>query len=308
MFEENISGDGAAPQPSAPVTDSAAPDAAKAAEDELDAKVRESLGEHYIPADKFDEISDAEVPKKEPETPKEETLSEVSETPGKPDEKEVVMPQIPKPEPQASRLDKRVATLYIQNLLLSGEKDVPSVDDVISDLRKYPMDKKIEALHYHRTRQKELKGIKPDGQDELDAEDRDALHDAERESIREEIRAEENEKHVKKSFVDFLSAHPELDETGKEYQPTLARAVETLWRGGMPIHEAFATVTEQIAAVKEAHEKAEEKSKQAALSGVVSASTVSKPDNGGPSWEEMAQLQETDPTRWEELVRAWVLR
>jgi hypothetical protein len=304
MDHEVNAGDGAEPQPSAPVTDSAAPDAAKVAEDELDAKVKASLGDHYVPLDGAEETQAAEQPeKKQPEEVTEETPEAKPDQGEQPEGEDIETPPIPRPEPQASKLDKRVATLYVQSLILSGEKNVPSVDDVIADLRKYPMAEKVEALHVHRLRVKELKGIRPNGKDELDEEDNEALRDAQREEIRNEIYAEENEKQVKKSFVEFLTAHPELDESSKEYSPTLARAVETLWRRGMPINEAYETVTEQVAAAKEALEKATEKSRQAALSGAVSASTDSRPTGEGPTYAEMALLQESDPTEWERLVR-----
>jgi len=304
MGHEVNTGDGTEPQPSALVTDSAAPDAAKVAEDELDAKVKASLGDHYVHLDGTEEVQAAEQPeKKQPEEVKEEVPEADPVQKEQPENEEIETPPIPRPEPQASKLDKRVATLYLQNLVLSGEKNAPSVDEVIADLRRYPMDQKIEALHFHRLRVKELRGIRPNGKDELDDEDREALHDAEREEIRNEVYAEENEKQVKKSFVEFLTSHPELDESAKEYNPTLARAVETLWRRGMPINEAYETVTEQISAAKEAIEKAGEKSKQAALSGAVSASTDSKPNREGPTYAEMAQLQIDDPTEWERLIR-----
>lgn len=306
MTEKVTSDNGAEPQPSATQDDA-----------RIDELVKESLGEHYVPLDESapepsaTETEEEKTPSSEEPKPTEaakpapeakETTNEEAER--KPEE-DVELPPIPKPEMPASRLDKRVATLYVQNLLLSGEKEVPSLDEVINDLRKYPMEQKIDALHFHRTRQKELKGIRPTGREELEPEDSEAIRDAERESIRQEVIAEEHERQVKRSFVEFLGAHPELNESAKEYQPTLARAVETLWRGGMPIQDALETVTKQIDAVKESFEKTTKKERQAALSGAISASGDAKPAHpDGPSWEEMAQLMTSDPDEWERLIKS----
>lgn len=304
MTVDEIPGDGAAPQPSAVPTDSAAPDATKVAEDELDAKVRESLGDHYIPLDGGSEEPTATQSEKKGEPKPEETPKPEPEVVGEPSQDEVDLPAIPKPEVRTSRLDKSIAKYYIRNLILNGEQEVPSEEEIIADLRKYPMEDKIQALHYHRLEHKKLKGITPTGNDELDDEDREAIQDAQREQIRSEVLAEENEKKVKGAFVQFITDHPELDETSKTYQPSFARAVETLWRGGMPINEAFDTVSEQITAAKEAFEKETEKSKQAALSGVVSSSGDANPSGEGLTWEDMARLQVEDPTRWEELIKS----
>lgn len=300
MTDPVISEDGAAPQPSVSPADSVTP----SSEAEIDAKaeesVRERLGDRYVPMDGDQPEPDTIEPEKEEvETSKDTT----PQKPGEPEE-EIETPPIPRMEPRTSKLDKRVATLYLQNLLLSGEKSVPSVDEIVEELRGVPMDQKIEALHFHRLRQKELKGIRPTGKDELDPEDTESIRDAERESIRQEILAEEHERQVKQSFVGFIEAHPELDESKKEYQPKLARAVETLWRGGMPIEEAFSTVNESIAAVRESAEKAEKKEKQKALSGAVSASGDANPSHGGPTWEEMAQLQRSDPEEYDRLIKS----
>lgn len=291
MTDPVISEDGAEPQPSV-------------SERELDAKAEESvktsLGESYVPMDGDTPSPETKQPEKEEEeAPKDAT----PEAPGEPEE-EIETPPIPKMEPRTSKLDKRVATLYLQNLILSGEKSVPSVEEIVEELRRVPMEQKIEALHFHRLRQKELKGIRPTGKDELDPEDTESIRDAEREAIRQEILAEEHEYRVKQSFVGFIGEHPELDETKKEYQPKLARAVETLWRGGMPIEEAFSTVSESIAAVRESAERAEKKEKQKALSGAVSASGDANPSNGGPTWEEMAQLQRNDPAEYDRLIKS----
>jgi len=295
MTDPVISGDGAEQQPSATPTESATTPSMDTEEAELDAKVRENLGQHYIPVDSATD---------EPETKQPETEKQ-TESEQKPDEGDVQNPEetvetppIPKPESRASRLDKRVATLYVQNLLLSGEKTVPPLDELVEELREYPMDQKVQALREHLRRNKELRGVKPT--EEFEPEDIESIRDAERESIRSEVIAEENERKVKQSFVEFIGEHPELDESKPEYRPTFARAVETLWRGGMPIQTAFETVTSEIDSIK----NEELKKKQEALSGAVSASGGSGEGKNELSWEDMARLQLEDPVEYERLVRS----
>jgi len=301
MTDPVISEDGAAPQPSVSPVDSVTP----SPEAELDAKaeesVRDRLGDRYVPMDSDQQEPDTTEPEKESEeAPKDAT----PEAQGEPEE-EIETPPIPKMEPRTSKLDKRVATLYLQNLLLSGEKSVPSVDEIVEELRKVPMEQKIEALHFHRLRQKELKGIRPTGKDELDPEDTESIRDAERESIRQEILAEEHERQWMQSFVTFVNEHPELDETKKEhFDRPFAYAVERLCNGGIPINEAYDIVRESISVAKESVEKAEKRAKQKALSGAISASGDANPSHGGPTWEEMAQLQRSDPEEYDRLIKS----
>lgn len=302
MSEETKPFEGNDPNPSA--TEAGIPsDSAKAEEEELDAKVKENLGAHLDPVEEEKKEPEASVPE---EKPKEgEDPSKEKEEPGKPEEAEVEIPPIPKPEARPSRLDRRVASLYQQNLILTGAKEVPTMEALLDDLKQYSKEEKIQALHFHRVEQKKLKGEKPTGQSEFDEEDHEAIRDAEKEAMRDEIRAEEHEKQVMSAFTQFIIAHPELDETTKEYKPTLARAVETLWRGGMPIHEAHKTVTEQIEMVKQEQETNAAKEKHAALSGAMSAGSASKPaDDGKLSWEDMQVLMEKDPEKWAKLIES----
>jgi hypothetical protein len=299
--EMDKSTDGVEQQPSE--TSAGAPsDTATAEEDAIEARARENLGSFLDPVEEETKEPEAKQPEEKPnDGVKPEDGGQQQESQ---EEQEADLPPIPKPEPRPSRLDRRIATVYIQNLLLSGEQDVPPIDELVQDLVKYPFEDKQRALHMHLARQRQLKGIRSTGQDELGEEDRDALLDAEVERRLEEKRVEEHETRVRSHFVGFINGHPELDETKKEFNPMLARAVETLWRGGMPIDKAYETVTGQIEAVKAEQEKSAAKEKQAALSGAVSASNDSKPSEGKLSWAEMAQLQLEDPKRWEELVKS----
>lgn len=302
--------DGAEEQPSVPSTESVAISAEQKAEDELDAKVRESLGDHYVPLEGENpspDTTDPEKPKEEGQATKPDEESKPDQTQGQSGDmpENVEMPPIRKPEPQASRLDKRVATLYVQNLLLSGEKEVPSVDELIEELRGVPMEQKIDALHHHRLRQKELKGLKPTGREALDPEDSEAIRDAERESIRDEIRAEEHERQYMRSFIDFLQEHPELDESKKEqYQPNIAFAVQSLINGGMTIQQAYKTVKTALDSVKETAQKTEQSEKQRAFSGSVSASGDGSPAKGELTWEDMARLQVENQDEYDRLVKS----
>jgi len=302
MSEETKPFEGNEQNPSA--TEAGIPsDPAKAEEDELDARVKENLGSHLEPVEEEKKEPDASAQEEKPEAGK--VPEEGKEEAGKPEETAVEIPPIPKPEARPSRLDTRVASLYQKNLILTGAKEVPTMEALLDDLKQYSKEEKIQALHFHRVEHKKLKGEKPTGQSEFDEEDHEAIRDAEKEAMRDEIRAEEHEKQVMSAFTQFIVAHPELDETTKEYKPTLARAVETLWRGGMPIHEAHKTVTEQIEMVKQEQETNAAKEKHAALSGAMSAGSASKPaDDGKLSWEDMQVLMEKDPDKWAKLIES----
>ena len=234
---------------------------------------------------------------KEPESPKGEEGDQEKQE----EEKEDDLPKITPPEPKPTRLDRRLASLYIRNLHLMGEENIPTEEEVLAYLKKHSKEDKIEALHFHRLKGKELRGEKPTG-DDFDDEDKAAIQDAEREAIREEILAEENEKQVKAHFIDFIEKHPELDESKKEFNPKLAQAVETLWRGGMNIQEAFETVTEQIEEVKKASAAAEEKEKSAALAGAVSGTGQVITETKELDWDEVARIEKENPALYKKML------
>lgn len=227
--------------------------------------------------------------------------------------------EVTAPEYKPGRLDKKIAKSYIQNLIMLGEENIPTEEQVFADLRKHPMDAKIAALHFHRLKGKELRGENTDDGDELDEEDHEAIKDEERETIRQEIISEENEKQYKRNFVSFVAEHTELvpddAESKKNYpnkkpfDPVMAKAVAKLTfpygtdgPAGMDIKEAYETVTSQIQAVKEAQVLEEKKVKSAALSGVLSGAGQ-VPQNGKElDWDDVARIQSEDPALYRRMV------
>lgn len=298
MPEETIvkEADAVAPaQDNSPATP-AEPKEATVVNEKIDPRIVEIVGEEKI------ESAFGEQPKEEAK-PAEEKKEEVKEEnqEQKVEEKEVDVPAITPPDSKPTRLDRRLASRYIHNLHLKGEKDLPTEESVIADLKKYSKEEKIQALHFHLQMEKELRGEKPTG-DDLDEEDKEAIQDAERESIRNEILAEEHEKGVKTNFVQFIDNHPELVEGQKDYNPKLAKAVETLWRGGMSVREAFDTVTEQIQAVKDAQVAEEKKEKSAALSGVLNGAGQTPTQEKALDWPEVQRIEREDPALYRRML------
>jgi len=227
------------------------------------------------------------------------------------EEKEINLPKIASPDPRPTRLDKRLAQVYRQNLILSGETNIPTEEDALEDLKKYSQQDKIFALNTHLAERKKLRGERP-SENNFEEEDFEAIEDAKREAIRQEVLEEENTKKVLGNFVDFIDQHTELipDDpenkkkfpNKKKYDPKLAKAVETLFNGGMSVDEAFETVTESISSVKADEKKEAELRKQRALSGAVGASNDSSSKEKKMTWTEFDKLRTDDPDRYERLL------
>jgi hypothetical protein len=199
-----------------------------------------------------------------------------------------------------TRLDRRLANRFARVLTLQGDENVPTEDEILSDLANYSKDDKIEALKHYLSLEKQLRGQKPDNV--LEEEDTEAIRDAERDEIRQEIIREEQSVREAEIFVGFMDKHPELDETKKEYDPTLADAVETLFRGGMSINKAYQTVMSKIEKVKEEKIANEKKEKSRALSGILSGSGESAPAGDSMSWESVQELSENNPQLYRKML------
>jgi hypothetical protein len=284
-------------------------------EAETEKAVEEVLAQHLTPvegnADEKPEPNGNAIPEggqKQEEAPV--TTEEVA--PGETKEEEEVL-EIPTPiqapvlEQKPGRLERRIAKLYTRNLTLS-EQEAPDVEEVLAELTsgKYSFDQKMAMLHLHRKENKQLRGVDVRVREDDEDEDAEILKESEREQIRYEIQQEEYQKSVEKNFVGFIGSHPELDEDKTEYNPILARAVETLWRGGMSISDAYDTVTNQIEAVKAEQANNDVRDKQRALSGTVTASSqaVAPKDENEYTWTEFNQLMQDDPTKWQKLIES----
>ena len=197
-----------------------------------------------------------------------------------------------------TRLDRRIAQVYINNLVLGGTSDVPSLEEVMEELSQYSHQEKINALHFHLQTEKRLRN---DGSTyAVTPEDADIIREAQREEIRGELIAEQQAISTAENFVTFIENHKELDENAKEYNPTIARAVEALWNdgNGLSITEAYRTVTEQIAQAMAEVERRERKDKNRALSGAMSGSGAAAESNTEMTWDDVQKIKEEDPERY----------
>lgn len=273
--------------------------------EDIDPRIVNIIGTEKI------ESAYGEKPEEEAKTTEEEEKKNVALPAGGEEQKEnqektveteeVDIPNIPQLEAKPTRLDRRLASRYIRVCHLMGQEKIPTEEEVMADLKNHSKEEKIAALQFHLRKEKQLRGEKLSG-DDLDEDDKEAIKDAEREQIRQEILQEEHEKQYAVNFVQFVDTHPELNEEKKEYNPRLAKAVETLFKGGMPIDEAFETVTEQIQAVKEDRIAQEKKDKDAALSGVLSGTGHVPPQGKELGWDDVNKIAQEDPPLYRKML------
>lgn len=317
MEEEKIATDGGA-QPSANTApDTTSNESSTEKTDEVEEKVRQTIGEHNLAAleekgENAEENPEAKNPeKKEQDVPEkkegEETEVQTEETHG-----EEVQADQPK------KLDRRIAKLFLNNKLLRGEDDIPDFNKVALEIQRYPVEEKLKALKNLLAENKALRGEEkesPKGNApwnrreetvDLSEEDHEAIVEAEADQRYQSMQSEIAEREWQEDLIKTVDAHPELDERKKEYNPRLATAVENLVMKGMKTSEALSLVTESISSASEKAAKDEkvrsELKKQSALSGAVGAST----DNVEPktlTWEEVARIQKEEPDRYMQMVR-----
>ncbi|MEF3692238.1 MAG: hypothetical protein V3574_04270 [Candidatus Moraniibacteriota bacterium] len=287
-----------APTDQSPSNDEPKEKEAEKIKEDIDPRIVEIVGEDNI--QKVYESPDGNIDEEEKSEPEEKKTGEDREAnqENAPDNKNDFLQNQNNYRP--SRLDRRLANRFVRVLTLQGEENVPSEEQILSDLKSYSKDDKISALMHYLSLEKQLRGQTPDNV--LEEEDNEAIKDAEREEIRREIIQEEQTVREAENFVDFMEKHPELDENTKDYDPTLADAVETLFRGGMPINKAFQTVMSKIEKVKEEKIANEKKEKSRALSGILSGSGESTTIKDDMSWEEVQTLSEENPQLYRKML------
>lgn len=300
----------------------------------VDEKIKQVIGEHNLsaPKEESEENSDddsahkaeQEDTKDSQEKGKEKEVSEKKEEESGSDdsEKDESNRSGEKDEaaPQPSRLDRRIAKLYLSNKLLQGEEgDLPDPEQVALEIRNYPLEEKTKALHKLLAQQKALRSggsseqSEQSGQDDdfvdLSQEDHDALIEAEADRKFAEMQGEIKDHEWQEDLVKTVDEHPELDERKKEYDSKLASAVEKLvfpngpeGPRGMKTSEAYKLVIDSISAVREENKKESEIEKQQALSGAVNAS-IGHVDPKTLTWEELAEIQQNDPELYMKMVR-----
>ncbi len=232
----------------------------------------------------------------EPEAPTvapEEKKEEVAE-PVKPEEKTEETPEAPKaPEVKAepekvSRLDRRLAEKYAENLVLKGA-DIPSSEQIEAELASMNLEEKKNALRNLLDENRSIRGQKPEP---LSHEDEEAIIEAEVDRRYQVEQQAEFEKQFQDDLVATLTAHPELDSRTKSYNPKIERAVHQIVQSGVLASEAFAIVSDAIKTAKEDARKADEIATQQSMSGAVIAPPVSEPINKQPETDEDKFLQD----------------
>lgn len=214
-----------------------------------------------------------------------ETPEETSEVPWKP-----------------SRLDERLAQLHVRYMALMGHVP-PSAEEIYEKLREGDYQSKKESLHDHL---RELKHLQAIDSEDPSREDMEALRDEEKESLRQEILKEEQEKRdaqkleeEREFFVSFVNSHKELIKGSSEFDKDMYEAVNELFRGGMRIDKAFSTISKQF---EKARNRAKKQEENQAVAGVFSGGE-SEGKKKSLSWDEVEQIRQTNPERYKQMVK-----
>jgi len=248
--------------------------------DTEDAFVEESLGVEPATTEEPEEATpEPETPTVAPEEKKEDAPAAPVEEP-KP-EKVEEQPEVPA-EPKVSRLDKRLAEKYSENLVLKGS-NVPSAGAIMAELAEMSVDEKKTALRNLLDENRNIRGQQPEP---LSHEDEEAIIEAEVERREKETQKAIREREFQKDLVATLEKYPELDKRTAKYNPTIEKAVIPMVENGMFASEAYAIVQEAIKNATENERKNKEVESQKSMSGSVIAPPVSEPINKSAETEE----------------------
>lgn len=255
-----------------------------------DSFVEDSVGPTAVaPETVTEEETPVESP--EPEAPKvapEEKKEEVAE-PVKPEEKKEETPEAPKApevrveaEAKVSRLDRRLAEKYAENLVLKGS-EIPSSQQIEAELASMSLEEKKNALRNLLDENRTIRGQKPEA---LSHEDEEAIIEAEVDRRYQEEQQAIFEKQFQADLEATLKAHPELDSRTASYNPKIEKALIPMVQSGMLASEAYAIVQEAIKTANEDQRKANEIAAQRAMSGAVTTQPVSEVIQKTPETDE----------------------
>lgn len=245
-----------------------------------DSFVEDSLGP--VPSEPEAEVTEEqapettpepEAPKVAPEVPKEEAL----------DTPQVETPEAPKVEEEKfSRLDRRVAQKYAENLVLKGAES-PSAQAIEAELALMSVEEKKNALRNLLDENRSLRGQQPEA---LSHEDEEAIIEAEVERRHQIEQRKIAEREFQEDLVKTLAAHPELDNRTKFFNPKLEKAVAQIVESGVPASEAYSIVMEAVNTAKAEAKKYAELEAQKSMSGAVIAPPVSEVVTKTPETDE----------------------
>lgn len=263
-----------------------------------DSFVEESMG--ISPEVKTEEITEEEpvVETPEPEAPEVAPEEKKEEAPAKPvveEEKKEETPEAPKApevkveqEVKTSRLDKRLAEKYTENLVLKGG-EVPPMELIEAELATMNLEEKKNALRNLLDENRSIRGQKPEP---LSHEDEEAIIEAEVERRYQKEQEIIRENEFQTDLVKTLSEHPELDSRTKSYNPSIEKAVAQIVQSGVFASEAYKIVQEAVSTAKEDARKAKEIESQKSMAGAVIAPPVSEPTNKQPETDEDKFIQD----------------
>lgn len=217
-----------------------------------------------------------------PEEKKEEAPAEPVEE--KKEESPESQPEAPKVEPEAkvSRLDRRLAEKYAENLVLKGV-EVPSWQQIGGELSTMSLEEKKIALRNLLDENRSIRGQQPAP---LSVEDEEAIIEAEVDRRYQEEQRKDDERVFKEDLASTLKAHPELDKRTDKYNQKLEKAIIPMIKSGMLTSEAYSIVQEAIKNAKEEERKTSELDNQRAMSGAVTTQPVSEVINKEPETDE----------------------
>lgn len=252
-----------------------------------DSFVDEAIGP--VPAVPEAAVTEEEAPEAtpEPEAPTvapEEKKEEVAE-PEKPEVKETELkaPEVKvETETKVSRLDRRLADKYAENLVLKGVA-IPSSEQIEAELASMNLEEKKNALRNLLDENRTIRGQKPEA---LSHEDEEAIIEAEVDRRYQIEQQAVFNRQFQEDLAATLAAHPELDKRTEKYNPKIEKAIIPMVQSGMLVSEAYAIVQDAIKTAKEEQRKANEIAAQQSMSGAVIAPPVSEVVNKDPVTDE----------------------
>lgn len=217
-----------------------------------------------------------------------------------PSTQEPAQPQVKEYVP--SSIDQRIAQLYTQATVLNGD-EVPGAEVIFESLKGRSFREKEKALHYWLDTIQQLRGVT--NPEPISAEDTNILVEARSAEILEQREREVEREVWNRDLIDTVNANKALDESSKEYDPSIAIPVSKMIDSGMKASEAYAIVTGLITQKAEKEEKKKEEEKkiaeQVALSGMVSTGSKTGSTGGKMTWDEFDSLRDSDPERYDKL-------
>lgn len=211
-----------------------------------------------------------------------------------------------------TRLDKRIAKLAVTNAAIAGREI--DLEDALAIVKAKSFEEKKQILQDLLSENARFRGSESR---EITEEDLAALAESRAEEIlaqREIAEAEQAEMERQNGWhgtvADLIKENHTLDEKHKDYNPKLAKALELMLsddgktpRYGIDPRVAWEKVLTAAGLAEEKAQAEADKNKGRSLSGAISGTGSKPPKVDGYTWEEIAEIERTDPARFERIVR-----